>query len=104
MPEKIIYNDETINELINMAEGEITEKVFLPEKMSLKDFIGRSNFVFIGLHGGMGEDGTLQKMLETAKVPFNGSGSKASKLCMDKYATGEVIKKLAKDGIYTANK
>ena len=89
---------------LNPDEGEITEKIFLPKKMSLKDFIAKSDFVFIGLHGGIGEDGTLQKMLETAKVPFNGSGSKASKLCMDKYATGEVVKQLKKDGIYTANK
>jgi D-alanine--D-alanine ligase len=89
---------------LNVAEDEITERIFLPKKMSLKDFIAQSDFVFIGLHGGIGEDGTLQKMLETAKVPFNGSGSEASKLCMDKYATGEVIKKLEKDGIYTASK
>ncbi|MBN2096413.1 hypothetical protein JW752_03345 [Candidatus Peregrinibacteria bacterium] len=84
--------------------GEITEELFLPEKTTLPEFIRHSVFVFIGLHGGIGEDGTLQKMLEKAKIPFNGSGSQASHLCMDKYATGDVIKKLEKEGIYTAPK
>jgi D-alanine-D-alanine ligase-like ATP-grasp enzyme len=70
--------------------------------MSLQEFIKRSNYVFIGLHGGIGEDGTLQKILEKAKVPFNGSGSETSRLCMDKYATGEAIENLKKDGIYSA--
>ncbi|QQR84227.1 hypothetical protein IPJ72_03520 [Candidatus Peregrinibacteria bacterium] len=84
--------------------GEINEPIFLPQKMSLDDFIKQSKFVFIGLHGGIGEDGTLQNKLEKAKVPFNGSGSKASKLCMDKYQTGLTVKALEKEGIYTANK
>jgi len=89
---------------LNAGDDEITEALFLPEKMSLTDFIKRSDFVFIGLHGGIGEDGTLQKMLEKSKVPFNGSGSSASHLCMDKYATGEVIRTLEKEGIHTAPK
>jgi len=87
---------------LNLVKGEANEDIFLPEKMNLSEFIRRSEFVFIGLHGGMGEDGTLQKMLEKAKVPFNGSGSVASKLCMDKYATGKVIETLKEKGIYTA--
>lgn len=87
---------------LGAMEGEISEELFLPEKMTLDEFIKRSDFVFIGLHGGIGEDGTLQKMLEKAKVPFNGSGSAASKLCMDKYETGEAIRKLKKEGIHTA--
>ena len=41
-------------------------------------------------------------MLENAKVPFNGSGSTASHLCMDKYETGEVIQNLKKQGIRIA--
>jgi len=89
---------------LNALPGEINEELFLPEKMNLDDFIKRSDFVFIGLHGGIGEDGTLQKMLEDCKIPFNGSGSSASKLCMDKYATGMVVDKLKSDGIYTAHK
>jgi len=116
--EEIMYScinakkdENRLHELINRVikklrpeEGEITEPWFFPEKMSLEEFIKKSGYVFIGLHGGIGENGTLQKMLEKAKVPFNGSGSEASGLCMDKYKTGEAIKPLKKEGIYTAEK
>jgi D-alanine--D-alanine ligase len=98
---------ELINRVIKKLrpeKGEITEPLFLPEKMTIDQFIKKSKYVFIGLHGGIGEDGTLQKMLEKAKVPFNGSGSKASKLCMNKYRTGEAIASLEKDGVYSALK
>ena len=40
--------------------------------------------VFIGLHGGEGENGTIQKTLEQNEIVFTGSDSKSSALCMDK--------------------
>lgn len=104
-------DEKRLHELINRVikklrpeEGEITEPWFFPEKMTIDQFIKKSKYVFIGLHGGIGEDGTLQKMLERAKVPFNGSGGGASKLCMNKYRTGETIALLEKEGIYSALK
>ena len=104
-------DEKRLHKLINRVvdklgakEGELSESWFFPEKMSLKEFIKKSKYVFIGLHGGIGEDGTLQKMLEDAKIPFNGSGSKASKLGIDKYKTAEAIKHLKKDGITSAQK
>jgi len=39
------------------------------------------------LHGPMGEDGTVQGLLELAGVPYVGAGVLASALCMDKAAT-----------------
>jgi D-alanine--D-alanine ligase len=93
-----------VHDKLAVAEDEISEPPFLPEKMTLAEFIRRSSFVFIGLHGGIGEDGTLQRMLEEARVPFNGSGSEASRLCMDKYRTGEALKGLEKEGIRSSPK
>ena len=40
--------------------------------------------VFPLIHGPMGEDGTLQGLLEIADVPYVGAGVLASALCMDK--------------------
>ncbi|MDK9699320.1 MAG: D-alanine--D-alanine ligase [bacterium] len=40
--------------------------------------------VFPILHGGIGEDGTLQGLLEWAGIPFTGSSSITCKLAMDK--------------------
>ncbi len=104
-------DEEKLNKLIRrvvyklgIGEGDLSEKWFFPKKTSLSEFIKQSEFIFIGLHGGIGEDGTLQAMLEKAKVPFNGSGSEVSRLCMDKYETAEAIKGLTKNGVYSAAK
>ena len=42
---------------------------------------------FIALHGTGGEDGAVQGALERAGRAYTGSGSRASRLCMDKGAT-----------------
>ncbi|MEO5363584.1 MAG: D-alanine--D-alanine ligase [Magnetococcus sp. DMHC-8] len=38
----------------------------------------------IALHGPLGEDGTVQGLLEVMDIPYSGSGVTASALCMDK--------------------
>jgi D-alanine-D-alanine ligase len=40
--------------------------------------------VFLALHGGSGEDGTVQAVLDMAGLPYTGSGHLASALAMDK--------------------
>ena len=46
--------------------------------------LSRAEVVFIALHGGIGEDGTLQALLDLANIPYTGSGMLASALAMDK--------------------
>ena len=41
--------------------------------------------VFIILHGGLGEDGTIQALLDLTGIPYSGSGVLASALAMDKH-------------------
>lgn len=72
---------------------------FEPKKISLENFIKISPFVFIALHGGMGEDGSLQKMLTKAGVIFNGPNAQVSKLCMDKWETSSFLKNLNIEGL-----
>jgi len=45
---------------------------------------GRPDVVFIALHGGAGENGTVQGMLELLGIPYTGSGVLASALAMNK--------------------
>jgi D-alanine-D-alanine ligase len=40
--------------------------------------------VFIALHGGQGEDGRMQALLDLIGKPYTGSGALSSGLCMDK--------------------
>lgn len=49
--------------------------------------LGRVDVFLIALHGGTGENGTLQGFLEFAGARYTGSGVAASALCMDKLAT-----------------
>ncbi len=87
-----------------LNEGDATETVFIPYTEPLTKLLNEVDFVFIGLHGGIGEDGTLQKMLEKKKIPFNGPGSVASKICMDKFETGCLLMGMEKEGIFVAPK
>ncbi|MFT6067172.1 MAG: D-alanine-D-alanine ligase [Methylophilaceae bacterium] len=43
--------------------------------------------VFIALHGKYGEDGTIQRELDSMQVPYTGSGVTASAIGMDKWQT-----------------
>lgn len=40
--------------------------------------------IFLALHGGTGENGTLQSLLELTGIPYTGSGPLASAVAMDK--------------------
>lgn len=51
-----------------------------------------ADVAFIAMHGKFGEDGRLQALLETLKVPFTGSGVLASALAMDKFRTNATAK------------
>ena len=49
------------------------------------------DYVFIVAHGRNGEDGSLQELLELLEVPFTGSDSLASALCIDKILTKRLL-------------
>lgn len=46
---------------------------------------------FIALHGGQGENGAIQGMLEVLNVPYTGSGVLASALAMDKELSKKIF-------------
>jgi D-alanine-D-alanine ligase len=46
---------------------------------------------FVALHGRYGEDGHIQRVLDTLGIPYTGSGAQASALAMDKYASKMVF-------------
>ena len=47
--------------------------------------VREADLVFLALHGGYGEDGTVQALLDLAGVRYTGSGHLASALAMDKH-------------------
>ncbi len=60
-----------------------TGGAFLPALETLPE-IANAEVVFLALHGGQGEDGTLQALLDMARVKYTGSGHLSSALAMDK--------------------
>ncbi|MDE3009954.1 MAG: D-alanine--D-alanine ligase [Pseudomonadota bacterium] len=58
------------------------------------------DLVFLGLHGGAGEDGRLQALLELRGIPYTGSGVLGSACAMDK----DIAKQLMRQaGVPTAD-
>jgi D-alanine-D-alanine ligase len=69
-----------------LRSGEVTSFVRAPELEGV-------DVIFLALHGGAGEDGTLQALLDLVGVPYIGSGMLASAVAMDK----DIAKRLFRD-------
>jgi D-alanine-D-alanine ligase len=68
----------SLESLSKFAQG-----TFLSNLTTMKE-ITSADVVFLALHGGQGEDGTLQALLDMAHVKYTGSGHLSSALAMDK--------------------
>jgi len=73
--------------------GEGLDSVFLDVKNNIDEIIEKSclDVAFIALHGRFGEDGTVQKMLEDAGIPYTGSGVEASAAALDKVVSKDLF-------------
>lgn len=78
--------------LIKNATRSIADLVTPDIRVEWSQLPSICDFVFIGLHGGKGENGAVQGMLEMLELPYNGSGVLASSLCMDKYRTNNFLR------------
>jgi D-alanine-D-alanine ligase len=63
----------------------------IPSLAEVVSAVSAVDAVFICLHGGSGEDGTVQLLLEVMGVPYAGSGPQASALAMDKPRSKETF-------------
>lgn len=69
----------------NIEAGSVPEvgAMALAKSITSPEF-GKFEVVFLALHGGKGENGSIQNLLELARIPFTGSDMKASAVAMDK--------------------
>jgi len=70
------------------------EAVRAIQRIGARDF-GDVDVVFVALHGGKGEDGTIQALLEMTGIPYTGSGVMASSVAMDKETSKRIFRDLA---------
>ena len=71
--------------LVRNSTAEIEQLLNDTDKIAWARLSEVADFVFIALHGGVGENGSVQGTLEMLGMPYNGSGVLASALCMDKF-------------------
>lgn len=72
-------------ELVRLESGSLARR--LEEVPELRD----TEVVFVALHGGAGEDGRIQALLDLVGIPYTGSGPLGSALAMDKLVTKELF-------------
>uniref|UniRef100_A0A832I5T6 D-alanine--D-alanine ligase n=1 Tax=Eiseniibacteriota bacterium TaxID=2212470 RepID=A0A832I5T6_UNCEI len=70
----------------------------IESEIARADAVREAEIVVIALHGGEGENGTVQALLELSGKPYTGSGVLASALAMDKAMSKKVFER---DGIPT---
>ena len=91
-------------EKLKINEEDIEEKIFTPIETNLLEISKNYKFIFLGLHGGDGENGKIQKELDELGLKYNGSGANASALCMDKFRTGQKIEQAQIKNVSIAKK
>jgi D-alanine-D-alanine ligase len=64
----------------------------LPKLVKNIPLPGETDAVFLGLHGGYGEDGTIQALMDVVGVPYTGSGHLASAVAMDKDVSKQLFR------------
>ena len=99
---------DTIRQRLNLTLNDYQVQDHLPIEYSLDQFLQATKkvqaFLFIALHGGDGENGTLQQLLSEWGILYNGSDSQVSAVCMDKHLTGMAIANLGDLKLITAPK
>lgn len=73
---------ESIAGLDDAAQRALLSKIGRP--LAPEELHQYIDVAFLSLHGVYGEDGELQSVLETIKIPYTGSGVQASRIGMDK--------------------
>jgi D-alanine-D-alanine ligase len=67
-----------------LAELRALERGVLLSGLGNIPVVRKADVLFLALHGGRGEDGTIQGLLEVMGVPYTGSGRLGSAMALDK--------------------
>ena len=93
-----LSSSQKINDAL-LANNFNSKLIDLQNIEDIVDECKKCDIVFIGLHGGIGENGKIQAFFDTLNIKYTGTGSLGSMLAMDK----NISKKLAShEGIQTS--
>lgn len=79
--ERLLLGGQVVKSVPPDVQGLVRLARTLPARL---EKLPETDMLFLALHGGQGEDGTLQALLDLTGVPYTGSGHLASALAMDK--------------------
>jgi D-alanine-D-alanine ligase len=100
--EKALLAKGTIVKTTPPSQEELAEMAAetLPQMLRAIPQLQKADCVFLGLHGGFGEDGSIQALLDMAGIRYTGSGHLASALAMDKDLSKHLFRRA---GVQTAS-
>jgi D-alanine-D-alanine ligase len=98
----VLTGGESSEREISLATADSVEKALSELNIEYQVIYAENNFiyelinsgadlVFIAMHGGMGENGTLQGLLESMRLPYTGSSVLSSALCMNKIYSKKIF-------------
>ena len=79
-----LKSGEAIKKALNDNGYDVSSIVMDTELAGLIDKLLSVDLVFLGLHGSIGENGTIQGFLDALGIIYTGSGPLSSAICMDK--------------------
>ncbi|MCY4044508.1 MAG: D-alanine--D-alanine ligase [Cellvibrionales bacterium] len=98
----VLYGGESSEREVSLVSGKKTLEALadfnavgldVPTKDLAAELVRQGiEYCFIALHGGAGEDGTVQAILNTQGIPFSGSDVTACALAMDKHLSKLIFK------------
>ena len=86
---------------LGLDPEERARHLFVGPTTDLERAVAAADFVFLGLHGGPGEDGRIQGALEVLGKPYNGCGPRASHVCSDKELAVNLVASAELGGVST---
>ncbi|MFP4458677.1 MAG: D-alanine--D-alanine ligase [Candidatus Zixiibacteriota bacterium] len=102
----LIYGGESAEREVSLSTGKAIAKAMGKSGIVAEEFILAEadiykhieklkgfDMVFIGYHGGFGENGHVQSILDMANIRYTGSGAEASMLAMDKNISKILLEK-----------
>ena len=72
----------------------VTNMTFNKNYKRYKEVMKSCDIIFNALHGGIGENGHIQKWMDKNNIKYTGSGSKSSSICMNKSKTKSIATKI----------
>ncbi|MGX2946968.1 D-alanine--D-alanine ligase family protein [Enterococcus alishanensis] len=89
-----IYSKRIFNVLVSKEEPDLTQlKKIYPNEIgqNILSLCKKADLCYLGLHGGIGEGGKLQALLDIHQIKYTGSGSLGSGMAMDKNIAKQIM-------------